>query len=543
MAGIDIKGIMIKANKKLSFALLGFLLLIPVIWVLTFLDIMPYTRENLIVISISVFILSVAPFLVNKNFYNEFFISSCNLYCLELLLLMIAFNPIVDVNFVYFILPVVSFIYFNRTILHRMSLLAFVGMLLVKGSKLGYFAFSGLESGSELNPRYIDIAITTLELIILCIILIKVYEIMEDTLSQSNSAAMMEMYMASGQTPSGQPAYTSNRPDEKTKAEVGDTYDVQQFFAAIVTDMEALIRGKEKHFSLDLDNRMPVALFGQKTQLRSALISICSDLLMYSVKSEVNVYVTYDNGINPRKKDNITMIIRIDSSTDLGKNAVDKKALGYFLSKRIMDELDGDLVEVHDEDGKVAYKIRLLQRVENDLTIAERSEKQRSESLELRQKSIFNKAEEISGRLFHKDVHVMVVDDNKENRKLLDSVLSAAGVKVTTVKNGVECIEQLKGQDYQMVLIDQMMPDKSGTETLKEIRFQENEYFQKLPIVMMTVHSEDDKTDYKNLGFTDCISKPISVTEVKSCLQRWIKDDYRMTYEEYVRMQNEEAHK
>ena len=134
----------------------------------------------------------------------------------------------------------------------------------------------------------------------------------------------------------------------------------------------------------------------------------------------------------------------------------------------------------------------------------------------------------------------MVVDDNREVRKLVDSVLSAVGVKVTGVKNGVECIEMLKTQDYDMVLIDQMMPGKSGIETVKEIRFQDSEYFQKLPIVMMSIHggSEECK-NCQTQGFTDCISKPIKVNEIKSCLKKWIKDDYRMSYEEYMRIQNE----
>ena len=284
---------------------------------------------------------------------------------------------------------------------------------------------------------------------------------------------------------------------------------------------------------------MPVELYGRKTQLKKALSNICADLLMYNTESEVNVYVTYENGLNLRKKENITMIIRIDSNTVLNKSSADKKALGYFLSKKIIDELEGDLIEIN-ENGKTNFKIRLLQRIEDEQTIEARQQKQKSEILELKQLAIANKAEENTGNLFHSDVHVMVVDDNREARKLVDSVLSAVGVKVTGVKNGVECIEMLKTQDYDMVLIDQMMPDKSGVETVKEIRFQDSEYFQKLPIVMMSIHGgKEEAKKYQAQGFTDCITKPIKVDEIKSCLKKWIKDDYRMSYEEYMRIQNE----
>lgn len=539
MSGVDIKKNLINANNKLSKALLGFLLLIPLVIALYFMKILPYTMEEIWIICGGILLLSVCPYFANKNLYNEFFLSSVHLYCLELLLLILAYNPVINLSFVYFILPIVSLIYLNRTIIHKMSLVAFGGMLLVKGSKIGYVVVNGIESGSDLNVRYMDLAILTVELIIACIVLLKVYEIMEGIFSEANNAAMMEMYMASEQVPISQPSQI--KFSNETKVEAGDTYDVQQLFASIATDMEALIRGKEKSFTLDLDNQMPVALFGRKVQLKNALTNICSDLLMYNTQSEVNVYVTYDNGINPRKKDNITMIIRIDSNTVLNKSAADKKALGYFLSKRIIDELEGDLVELAGENGKVTYKIRLLQRVEDDVTIAERRKNQRDEVLELRQNAILNKAEENVGNLFHSDVHVLICDDNKEARKLLESVLTAVGVKVTTAKSGVECIEFLKDQVYDLVMIDQMMPDKSGVETLKEIRFYDNEYYQKLPIVMMSVHTEEEKKGCQELGFTDCVAKPINVNEVKACLRRWVKDDYRMSYEEYVRIQNEGA--
>lgn len=537
MSGIDQKDILLKANKKLSLGILGFLLLIPLVVVLYIMEILPYTLEEMVITCGSILVLSVLPFLINKFFYNESFISNCNLYCLELLFLMLAFNPVVDLSLLYFVLPIVSMIYLNRGILHKMSMIAFAGMILVKGSKLGYLIVNGMGVETDLNPLYTDLLVSTVEFIVLAIILIKSFEVMEDIYAKASHAAMMDMYTASETASVDNSSHLGTQTQRKV--EHSDTYDVQQFFAAIASDMENLIKGKNKHFTLDLDNQMPVELYGRKAQLKNALTNICADLLMYNTESEVNVYVTYESGLNLRKKENITMIIRIDSNTVLNKTAADKKALGYFLSKKIIDELEGDLIEIN-ENGKTNFKIRLLQRVENDQTIGERQQKQKTEILELKQLAIVNKAEENIGNLFHSDVHVMVVDDNREARKLVDSVLSAVGVKVTGVKNGVECIEMLKTQDYDMVLIDQMMPDKSGVETVKEIRFQDSEYFQKLPIVMMSIHGgREEAKNYQAQGFTDCITKPIKVDEIKSCLKKWIKDDYRMSYEEYMRIQNE----
>lgn len=537
MTGMESKEIFTKANKKLSFFLLGFLLLIPLVIVLYLTNILTYESNEVIALCVCVFILSVAPFFINRFSYNENFNCSCNLYCLELLLLAIAFNPLWDLTLVYLVMPVVSLIYFNRGVLHKMSIIAFLGMLFVKGVRLGTIVFCGIASGSELHPYYTDLLIASIEYIIAAIILLKVFEMMEDAYGKVSYASVMHKKETSEQPLSGNDLQSA--ASGRQKLDYGDVYDVQHFFAILAADMETLIKGKNKQFTLDLDNHMPVALYGKKALLRDALVNICSDLLMYKTESDVNMYVTYETGINLKKKENITMIIRIDSNTELNKAAADKKALGYFLSKKIIDELEGDLIEL-DDDGKTIFKIRLLQRVEDDQTIEERQNKQKEALLELKEAAIADKAEETAGNMFHSDVHVMVVDDNREARKLVDSILTAVGISVTSAKSGVECLELLKTQDYDLVFIDDMMPDKSGVETVKEIRFQDSEYYQKLPIVMMSIHGgrEDDKK-YLAQGFTDCIRKPVNGEEVKACLKKWVKDDYRMSYEEYMRIQNE----
>lgn len=236
---------------------------------------------------------------------------------------MLAYNPVADLSLLYFILPIVSLIYLNRGILHKMSMIAFAGMILVKGSKLGYLIVNGMGEKMDLNPLYTDLLVSTVEFIVLAIILIKSFEIMEDIYAKASHAAMMEMY-ASSEMASVDNSFHLGTQTQR-KVEHSDTYDVQQFFSAIASDMEKLIKGKNKHFTLDLDNQMPVELYGRKTQLKKALSNICADLLMYNTESEVNVYVTYENGINLRKKENITMIIRIDSNTVLNKSSADKK--------------------------------------------------------------------------------------------------------------------------------------------------------------------------------------------------------------------------
>lgn len=167
MSRIDQEEILLKANKKLSWGILGFLALIPLVIILYIVKILPYTFEDIIIVCSCILFFSVLPFFVNKFFYNESFIAHCNLYCLELLVLMLIFNPVVDLSLLYFVLPIVSLIYLNRGILHKMSMIAFAGMILVKGSKLGYSIASDKSTAIDFNPMYMDLLVSTIEFIVL----------------------------------------------------------------------------------------------------------------------------------------------------------------------------------------------------------------------------------------------------------------------------------------------------------------------------------------------------------------------------------------
>ena len=297
--------------------------------------------------------------------------------------------------------------------------------------------------------------------------------------------------------------------------------------------MQGLIRGKDKKFELDLDENLPIKLYGAREEIRQALSGICSDLLMYRSEANIRMSVTYESGIVPKRGQNITLVIRIIGYTDITAVTVNKAALGYFLSQRIIDRLKGSFEDLSDSEEAV-FRICLLQRVEDERTIHAYHELQMQDLRHMKTEAI-----NASGMsMYHSRIQVLVVDDNRENCKLIDAILSSMGVLVECVNNGAKAIELLEGREYQMVFIDQMMPEKSGIETVKELRYIDDEYYQQLPIVLMSVNARADaKKEYVALGFSDCISKPIKEKEVKTAIQRWIKDDYPVTYAEYVRMQ------
>jgi len=110
-------------------------------------------------------------------------------------------------------------------------------------------------------------------------------------------------------------------------------------------------------------------------------------------------------------------------------------------------------------------------------------------------------------------MRVLVIEDEKDIREFLIGQLMEDGYQVLGLENGNELMKNIESFSPDIVLMDQMMPGKSGGEMVKEIR--SHIRFRDLPIMMVTgLVGESDKVNMLNTGADDYVTKPFSVKEV-----------------------------
>lgn len=119
--------------------------------------------------------------------------------------------------------------------------------------------------------------------------------------------------------------------------------------------------------------------------------------------------------------------------------------------------------------------------------------------------------------------NIIVCDDDKEIVKAIEIYLSKEGYKVFKTYNGNEALKVLKENDIQLVILDIMMPEKDGIETLREIRRKYS-----IPVIMLSAKSEDsDKIIGLDLGADDYVTKPFNpmelIARVNSAIRRYTK--------------------
>ncbi len=120
---------------------------------------------------------------------------------------------------------------------------------------------------------------------------------------------------------------------------------------------------------------------------------------------------------------------------------------------------------------------------------------------------------------------VLVVDDDMRNIYAISSLLEARGVDVAFAENGKSAIEQLSKETFDLVLMDVMMPEMDGYETMQAIRADER--FSSVPIIAVTAKAlKEDRDRCFAAGASDYLPKPVDPDKLFQLVGLWTHADH-----------------
>ncbi len=133
----------------------------------------------------------------------------------------------------------------------------------------------------------------------------------------------------------------------------------------------------------------------------------------------------------------------------------------------------------------------------------------------------------------HRDVHILVVEDNNVNREVARALLEYLGYRVDLAENGRQAVEATARTPYDLVFMDCQMPELDGFGATKLIREREatrsadahgrSEQPARLPIVALTAHAlAGDREQCLTAGMDDYLTKPFTQEQMKTLLARWL---------------------
>ena len=295
-------------------------------------------------------------------------------------------------------------------------------------------------------------------------------------------------------------------------------YDTKKMFDELAKLTKVRIGDKPIEFVTSFDETLPRVLYGDQTRTKQVILNVLTNAAKYTDKGKITF------SVQSVIKDNVCrMIISVeDTGRGIKKESIDKlfnkferldedrnttiegTGLGLAITKKLLEMMHGKIVvqSVYGKGSK--FTISLDQRIVKNPSI-------KLDEVKTNDIEIIN----LSSK------KVLVVDDNKLNIKVASRLLSPYKVEIVPAESGFEAIEILKeDKKIDLVLMDDMMPKMSGTETLKEIK--KNSLYDG-PIIALTANALTGMREkYIEHGFTDYLSKPIEKTELNRILKTYL---------------------
>jgi CheY-like chemotaxis protein len=116
---------------------------------------------------------------------------------------------------------------------------------------------------------------------------------------------------------------------------------------------------------------------------------------------------------------------------------------------------------------------------------------------------------------------ILIVDDDKELRDHLNEILKGAGYETDQAASGKEAVEKNVDEDYDLILLDLMMPKMSGTDVLSELR----KVSPRSRVIMITAFATiDNAVDLIKRGASDYIAKPFKIDDLLARIRRVLEE-------------------
>lgn len=118
---------------------------------------------------------------------------------------------------------------------------------------------------------------------------------------------------------------------------------------------------------------------------------------------------------------------------------------------------------------------------------------------------------------------LLVVDDTKINLQIIVSLLSPHQLQIDTASSGKECLAYVEQKEYDLILLDHMMPEMDGVETLHAIRNSSRPYAKTVPVIAFTANAVDGMHEiFLKEGFQDFLAKPVDIGKLHEMILKYL---------------------
>ena len=302
-------------------------------------------------------------------------------------------------------------------------------------------------------------------------------------------------------------------------------YSLLSILTSLLNIVQEKAASKNIKIVLNIDNTIPSNLIGDSNKIYQILLNIISNSVKFTEVGKITLslakemqnskvilkFKISDTGIGIKKEDYGKIFEKYARLDEVVARGIEGSGLGLSITKKYVDLLGGNISFESIYAAGTTFYVDIPQQIANmDATLGD-----------LKPAEINNNAQ--NSMIDCSGYKVLIVEDDLEDLEVTKRFFEKYNFQVETCNSGSECVYRYKeGNHYDLMLIDQKMPEMSGIEVMKIIRQLKD--YKTPPLVALTANAfANSKEMYIKEGFDDYLAKPIDFMELNNIINKYFR--------------------
>ena len=315
-------------------------------------------------------------------------------------------------------------------------------------------------------------------------------------------------------------------------------YELRSLINDVVNMARVRAIDKNLEMIVNVEEEIPHVLFGDEVRIKQCIINIVTNAIKYTEVGSVTIDITYKNieAENPEDaydENKILLEVKVtDTGIGIKEEDIDKlsgaferidekrnrtiegSGLGINIVNSLLSMMDSKL-KVKSEYGKGSeFSFAIAQKVVDMEPIGNFSE-------------AYNEAVKDAHdyhETFHApDARILVVDDTKTNLTVVEGLLKKTQIAVDTAMSGMEALDLITKNKYDIIFLDHRMPEMDGIQTFHAMEELSGNLNKKTPVIALTANAVSGSREmYFKEGFTNYMSKPVDPIKLEDMIMSYL---------------------
>ena len=286
---------------------------------------------------------------------------------------------------------------------------------------------------------------------------------------------------------------------------------------------------KELSFRMMIDPELPSYLCGDEVRIRQVINNLLSNAVKYTTEGTITLSIGYeslpknqilltiavkDTGIGIREQDLAKLFQPFSRIEEKRNRNIEGTGLGLNLTKNLVRMMGGEISAESTYGEGSCFIAKIPQRVTDPRPMGD---------FEKRYRQFLSTAETHRRSFVAPEARILVVDDVEMNLKVIKGLLKKTGIQIDTAESGRACLEEVKNKRYDLIFLDDMMPEMDGRETLQQMKLLTDNRSENTPVIMLTANAtRGAREEYLKAGFTDYLTKPFQEEDLLAMLEKYL---------------------